>query len=98
MKCYYCFNGLYDYEYEITDEQVIEAIYKTFNIVVEQEAVRFYSKLFPVEIYRVYYNEAYWEYLQEEKSDLLDDKSMRRLNRIIKEENKILYGKVKNML
>ena len=95
MKLYYCFNGLFDYEYEIGIEDVINAIYRQFNYIIEEKAVEFYFVNYNDIIQRGFIQKAYWDYLQEVKSDFLDEKLMRKYRRVIKEENKMLYGSSK---
>ena len=95
MKLFYCFNGLYDYEYDIEPQDVIVAIYKTLNIIVEEKAVDFYYKNYNELITNYYNDEAYWEFLQSVRSDLLDEKLMKKYRRAVREEDLMLYGRTK---
>ena len=97
MKLFYCFNGLYDYEYEISIEDVINAIYQQFNYIIEEKAVEFYFKNYNYLITDYFIKKAYWEFLQDVKCDFLDDKLMRKYKKIIREEDKMLYGKYKDI-
>lgn len=92
MKLYYCFNGLYDYEYEISIEDVIDAIYHRFNLTIEEKAVNFYFKNYNDEIKNAFISKVYWQFLQDTKCDFLDEKLMKKYRRAIREENKMLYG------
>jgi hypothetical protein len=95
MKLFYCFNGLYDYEYEIGIEDVINAIYQKFDYIIEVKAVDFYFENYNDIIGAYFTPNAYWEFLQETKCDFLDEKLMKKYRRAIREEDKMLYGRIK---
>jgi hypothetical protein len=95
MKLFYCFNGLYDYEYSIEPKDVIVAIYKTLNIIIEEKAVDFYYTNYNEMVTKYFTDVAYWEFLQEARCDLLDDRKIKRYKRIVEEEDKMLYGRNK---
>jgi hypothetical protein len=95
MKLFYCFNGLYDYEYEIGIEDVINAIYQKFDYIIEVKAVDFYFKNYNHIICECFEAKAYWEFLQDTRCDLLDEKLMKKYRRAIREENKMLYGRTR---
>lgn len=91
MKLYYCFNGLYDYEYEVGIDNVVNAIYQKFNFIIEEKAVDFYFINYNSIISDFFIDNAYWQFLQEERCDLLDERLLKKYKRIMKEENKMLY-------
>lgn len=93
MKLYYCFNGLCDYEFEVSVEDVIDAVKNKLRKTIEEEAVDFYLKNYNDIINEHFVNKAYWEFLQITQCDFLDEKLMKKYRRAIKEEDKMLYGK-----
>lgn len=97
MKLYYCFNGLYDYEYEIGIEDVINAIYQRFDFIIEEKAVDFYFTNYNDIIGTYFTPNAYWKFLQDTQCDFLDEKLMKKYRRAIREEDKMLYGTVKKV-
>lgn len=97
MTLYYCFNGLYDYEFEVDIDDVKDAIYEKFNLTIIEEAVDFYFRKYNKEICDIFVNIAYWEFLQETRCDFLDEKLMKKYKRAIREEDKMLYGKSNNI-
>lgn len=93
MKLYYCFNGLYDYEFEVGISDVMNAIRVKLRIMIEEEAVDFYFVNYNDSIKDYFDKTAYWEFLQNTRCDFLDEKLMKKYRRIIKEEDKMLYGR-----
>lgn len=95
MKLYYCFNGLFDYEYEIGIQDVINAIYQKLDFIIEEKAVDFYFTNYNDIIGAYFTSNAYWQFLQDTRCDFLDEKLMKKYRRAIREEDKMLYGKIK---
>ena len=93
MKLYYCFNGLYDYEYEVGIDNVVNAIYQKFDFIIEEKAVDFYFVNYNAIISDFFVGNAYWQFLQEERCDLLDERLLKKYRRIMREENKMMYGR-----
>lgn len=95
MKLYYCFNGLYDHEFEVEIEDIIDAINTRLSLTIEEEAVDFYFENYNEVIKEHFINKAYWDFLQVTRCDFLDEKLMRKYRRAIREEDKMLYGREK---
>jgi len=90
MTLYYCFNGMFDYEYPIDDEKIIKTIYDVVGIVIECEAVNFYAKIYYEDLLEKYNADAYWCYLSDTKADFIDDKRLARHLQELEAEDEIL--------
>lgn len=90
MKLYYCFNGVFDFEYYVNDLDVAYELSKIVDLVIEIEAVKKYANIYTEYLESRFKDDAYWEYLAETKADFLDDKRLNRHQRELNEEDRIL--------
>lgn len=95
MKLYYCFNGLYDYEFEVGVKDIINAVDAKLRLMIEEKAVDFYFENYNDIIGDYFRSMAYWDFIQETRCDFLDEKLMKKYRRAIREEDKMLYGRAK---
>lgn len=91
MTLFYDFNGLVDYEFKITDNDVLRAlqtIYPDINIYQFRTCQPYYEPM----LLRFYWLEAYHDYLHsdEGKYGLLDGNKLRRIKN---EMEKKVFGK-----
>ena len=78
MTLYYDFNGLWSYEYDITDEDIIKAVYELYGTVNDIRFADTVFKLYRRDIYRYFEARAYMGYLQTDdgKYGILDPMSL----------------------
>ena len=64
MVLYYDFNGLWSYEYSITDEDIIRAVYELYGTINDIRFADTTFKLYRRDIYNYFEAKAYRSYLQ----------------------------------
>ena len=64
MVLYYDFNGLWSYEYSITDEDIIRAVYELYGTINDIRFADTTFKLYRRDIYNYFEARAYNKYLQ----------------------------------
>ena len=64
MTLYYDFNGLWSYEYEISDEDIIRAVFELYGTINDIRFADTTFKLYRRDIYRYFEAKAYRSYLQ----------------------------------
>lgn len=78
MTLYYDFNGMWSYEYDITDEDIIKAVYELYGTVNDIRFADTVFKLYRRDVYRYFEARAYRSYLQTDdgKYGILDPMSL----------------------
>ena len=64
MTLYYDFNGLWSYEFNITDEDIIKAVYDVYGTINDIRFADVVFKLYRRDIYNYFEEKAYRSYLQ----------------------------------
>ena len=64
MTLYYDFNGLWSYEFDITDEDIIKAVYDLYGTINDIRFADVVFKLYRRDVYNYFEERAYRSYLQ----------------------------------